>query len=879
MGMTQPLTLVVALAGFGKTTLLVEAMRGHHGPVGWLTLDEHDNHLPTFVRHLVGAIRTAIPNACPGTLGLLRQPRGPAAGLIARGLAGELASIPTGCVVIIDEYEAIRNPTIDALIEALLQHPTSGLHLVIAGRTPPRLRLSRLRARGQLTEIGAAELRCTPEEIRAVLAPIMGSALSDDLVSTLVDRTDGWVAALRLIAMSLESQTDVAALRRVLAGPSVDAIDDFLLDEVMRLQPPAVQEVLINTSPFDRVCAALCDAVFDETSPPGSSAAHIAYLDRHNLFFSATGGDDGWYRYHALFRDALRRQFDERTDPAARSAIHRRASRWFAEQGLVDEALQHALLADDIDEAARIVEDVAFDALSREDWFRVDQWLRRLPDSTLAGRPHLLVARAWTLHLRYRLDEMPAILSRLESHLGGVGEPESPPDDASRRSVWGQVQTLRAGVELLPGGDPQRAFERAWRGWQYLPSGFPLAQRVAPVHMALAAQSVGRGDEARDELERALEVGPGGNPVYESGIRFALTCLDLANGAYQRVEAECLRKLQAAELAGQPVTTSWAHYLLGLVYYEWNELTEAQSHFEAVLALADRAHFLASQGSQFGLAITQQVLGRVEAAEAIVNTMLDVATQTWSPVHLSSLRSFQARLALHRGDAVAAARWSTSSAVKAMFRPSLAFEVPELTAAWARIAIGTRVSLREAKRLTEQLVLDYRGWHDVPRCVRALALDALASDALDDTDGAIESVARAVELAQPIGMVRTFVDLGRPMADLIERHAVACGTTVYLTRVIAAFESVGVHADGPHRLPSVRHADNLTAREAEILRLLERRLTNREIATLLAISWQTVAQHTKNICSKLGVSGRREAVARARERGLLEGDRTQTYRS
>ncbi len=325
-GLDRPLTLVTAPAGFGKTTLIAGVVASFTGPCGWLTVDEHDNHLPTFVEHLVGAIQTTFPDACRSTLGLLRQPRTPSVDLLVRALANELAELPQGTLLVLDEYDVIQNPLVDTLLVGLLRHPTSGLHLVIAARAQPALPLARLRARGQVTEIDAHDLRFSRAEAQAFLDRSLGVALSDEAVAALEAQTEEWIAGLRLMTIAVSQQPDSASVMRMVAGPGPRAVREFLLEEILLRQSPAVQAFLLQTALFDRFCAPLCDAVVVGSATDGGSQLMLEQIERANLFVVALDAHGGWYRYHSLFRDALRQRLEAGTDAAKRAGLQAEAS-------------------------------------------------------------------------------------------------------------------------------------------------------------------------------------------------------------------------------------------------------------------------------------------------------------------------------------------------------------------------------------------------------------------------------------------------------------------------------------------------------------------------------------------------------------------------
>lgn len=858
-GLAGPLTLVIGPAGYGKTTALVAVFADYAGPWGWLSLDEHDNDLSTFIEYLVGAIQTTYPEAGRATLSLLRQPRPPSPDLLARTLANELAALPQGFALAIDEFDVIRDPLIHALLDALLRHPTAALHLVIAAREQPVLALGRLRSRGLLTEIDTDLLRFTRGETQTFLERALRVAISAETVTGVDERVEGWPAGLRLIALAATGQHDPLGVADTLAGARLTAAQAFLWEEVLARQSAAAQTFLMQTARFDRFCSGLADAVL----PPSSAENNRDLLERlvrANLFIIALDEDEhgAWYRYHSLFRDVLRQRLTDRMDVAGQAVLHARASSWFADHGLIEEALDHALLAEAIEAAVALIEAHAPEAFNREQWRRVERWLGRLPPEVLAARPALLIARAWILQLRARMDGIPALLAAAEARLD-----QAAPDDRQTQAIRGQIETLRGGARILA-GDLQLGLADVRAGWKRMPGAFVYARRVAVAYWAIAAQALGQGEATRRALE-AEEADFERALVYAEGLAFGVAYHFLAEGTLHVAEAIMVSLLQAAQTQGFGLSAAWAHFLLGRISYEWDDLPSAEIHYRAVIERRDQAHFLPLQGSLFGLALTLAARGDVASAERHLQSLSDVALQTWSPTHLAALRSLRARLALQQGDVATALRWSPPLESQPRFIPVFALEVPAMTRAQMLLALGDQTGVDAA---TADLDQTFAAWRDTPHLVQAVALQALAQHARNEPARALDLLERAVRLATPGGMMRTFLDLGSPLAPLIAELVGSGRGGEHATRLQWSFARAVATARTP---PASVGAliEPLTPRETEVLKLLQQRLSDREIAEALHISSQTVHTHTRNLYQKLQVERRQDAVAEAARLGLL----------
>ena len=350
-GAESALTLVSAPAGFGKTTLLAEwlaAAPADGRSVAWLSLDQRDNDPALFWTYLVAALKTATPGVGAGALSLLQPPEPPSeAGLVT--LLNDLDAISNDVVLVLDDYHVIDARDVQDGMAFLLEHLPPQIHLVIASRTDPALPLARLRGRGELVEIRAADLRFTPGEAAAYLNGVMGLVLTAADVAALEGRTEGWIAALQLAALSMQGREDVTAFIAGFAGDD-RYIVDFLAEEVLQRQPEHVQHFLLQTSILDRLSGPLCDAV---TGQDGGKAK-LAALEQGNLFLVPLDVRRRWYRYHQLFADVLHARLrDEQPDDVP--DLHRRASAWYEQNGEPSEAIRHALAAQDFERAADLV--------------------------------------------------------------------------------------------------------------------------------------------------------------------------------------------------------------------------------------------------------------------------------------------------------------------------------------------------------------------------------------------------------------------------------------------------------------------------------------------------------------------------------------------
>jgi LuxR family maltose regulon positive regulatory protein len=396
-GLDRKLTLISAAAGFGKTTLVSSWVQDNPRPVAWLSLDTNDNDLLVFLNYLVAAINTIFPKACPQTQTLWQAIQLPPLDYIAATLVNELTDLPEDFILVLDDYQVVRDHSIHQFLTRLIEHLPSQMHLVIACRTDPPIPLARLRVQQHMTEVRASQLSFSQGEVQAYLEQVLEEKVSTETTALLQEKTEGWIAGLRMAVLSIRSTDDVAAFVNIFKGVHHNVMD-FLMDEVLSRQSQSVQGFLLQTSLLDRFCMPLCETVTDYSLD--ESQEILAEMERQNLFLIPLDFERGWYRYHHLFQDLLRHRLQQQLGQQEVAALHRRAGAWYGGQGLITEALQHFLTAGAFTEAARLVEENRHDALNREDWAMLERWLNMLPRETIQGRPALLLARAWVLDFR-----------------------------------------------------------------------------------------------------------------------------------------------------------------------------------------------------------------------------------------------------------------------------------------------------------------------------------------------------------------------------------------------------------------------------------------------------------------------------------------------
>ena len=878
-GAESALTLVSAPAGFGKTTLLAQwlaAAAAGERSVAWLSLDQRDNDPALFWTYLVAALNADAPGEGAGTL--LQPPQPPnEAGLVA--LLNDLDAISNDVVLVLDDYHVIDARDVQDAMAFLLEHLPPQIHLVIASRTDPPLPLARLRGRGELAEIRAADLRFTPGEAAAYLNEVMGLVLTAADVAALEGRTEGWIVALQLAALSMQGREDVTAFIDGFAGDD-RYIVDFLAEEVLQRQPEHVQHFLLQTSILDRLSGPLCDAV---TGQDGGKAK-LAALERGNLFLVPLDDRRQWYRYHQLFADVLHARLrDEQPDDVP--DLHRRASGWHEQNGEPSEAIRHALAAGDSGRAADLIE-LAIPAMlrSRQE-AAVLAWLELLPDEVIRVRPVLSVGFAGALLAGGEFEAVEARLRDAEGWLDGatdIGRRSPAPaaemvvvDNAEFRRLPAEIELYRA-AQALVGGDGPGTARHARRALELSPADDHLGRASAAALMGLASWASGdleAGYSGYAECTAGLR--RAGHIADTFGCAIALADIRRTQGRLGEAMRTYEQALQRASHPGGPVLRGTADMYVGM-----SELHRERDDLPAATQQLLRSQEL---GEHTGLPQNRYrwrvAMARIREAEGDLGGALDLLNEAerlyvgdFFP-NVRPVPALKARVRVAQGELGEALGWARERGLTADDDLSYLREFEHITLARVLLARYTAERaerpIQEATRLLEGLLRAAEEGQRTGSVIEILVLQALARQAQDDVPAALASLRRALTLAEPEGYVRIFADEGPPMASLLRAAAKLRIAPGYVRRLLAAVNKTG---DGTPASQGL--TEPLSERELDVLRLLGTDLGGPEIARELIVSLNTVRTHTKNIYAKLGVNNRRAAVRRARELDLARtGDR------
>jgi len=909
-GLHRKLTLISAPAGFGKTTLLSEWVAGCGRPVAWISLDEGDNDLTRFLAYFVVALQTLEAGIGEGVLSVFQAPQPPPIEPVLMALINEIAAVPNPFVLVLDDYHLITAQPIHDALTFLLDHLPAQMHLGLATRAEPPLPIARLRGRGQLTELRQADLRFTPDKATEFLNRVSGLELSTDDVATLASCTEGWIAGLQMAALavrslgspqslvSMQGRKDVTGFIQAFTG-SDRYILDYLVEEVLQRQPDSIQTFLLQTAILDRLTGSLCDAILDigdwrsgigdHTQYPISniqSQAILEYLEASNLFIIPLDNERRWYRYHRLFADLLRSRLRQAHSDLV-PTLHRRASEWYEQNEFMGAAIDHALSAGDFERAAHLIEQVAEATLMRSEVATFLGWVERLPDELVRARPSLCLFHAWALLLAGR--PLDAVESRLQDVSGDSDLMPS------------KVAPLRAYIAILRGQIP-RATELSRQALEQLPEDDSFLRGIAAWNLGLSylvSGDVVAGSHAFDEAIRMSQ--EAGNIMIAVMALSHLAQQYMGEGQLYKAAEIYERALElAADRQGNPLPiASEALIGLGRLAREWNDLEAATRYLTEGIELARRWGEIGVLDGYISLARVKQAQGDVDGARDVIQKAQQVAAKT-DATELDDffVDALQARLWIAQGELEAAMRWVEERGL-ALPAPSTVegSEAEGLDRGAGSTELeGSDTLLNYYLRKYEHLVLarlliaqgqpeealallePLLSRQELNRLVIEIqALRALAFQAQGNVAQAMTALEHALSLAEPGGYVRIFIDEGPPMARLLYEAAARGIAPEYAGRLLAAFDLETKDERRKTKLspssfvlgPSSSLVEPLSERELEVLELIAEGLSNREIAGRLVISLSTVKGHTANIYGKLSVHSRIQAVARARDFGLL----------
>jgi len=870
-GLERPLTLISAPAGYGKTTLASRWLEACDVPSAWVSLDDQDNDLRFFLLYLFSAVQIIFPQIGQRIIPFLESPHMPSASVLTRDAINALDQIENPFILVLDDYHYIHEKAVHNFLTKLLKSPPHALHLILLTRRDPPLPINTLRARAQLTEIAVEHLRFTVSETGAFLRKVLKSSVKESTAAIMEQKTEGWVTGLRLAALSLGGRKNLDQIARNLKD-DFHYVTNYLLTEVLAKQPPAIGNYLMEASILDRFCSSLCEALHpannntDEVEVDGVD--FITWLKDANLFVAPLDEGHSWFRYHHLFKYLLWQQLKKKYDLTKINMLHARASKWFAEHDFIDNAINHALAAGEIVQAAQIVEQKREAILNADKWYICEHWLSLLPEEIKQRRPKLLLAQAWILYHKLKFVDILPIIEKVES-LVSTRLKDQP--------LYGEINFFR-GYSYFFQMEGARSLKYLENALAKIPVSHYEIRGQAEMLFFLASQIAGREKMAVQKLTDLLSLLHSRVNVRENRLLATLVFIHIISSNLNEAFAINNILLNSAVKGSFKYARSWGTYLQGLIHFYRSELDAAINLWGQALPEKNLMHSRAAVEIMAGLSYAYQRKEEPDKAKETMEFLFEFVHARNDFYYLSLAYSCKAHLSLMQGDPAAAVS-ALDNASDFPMEPMLWWlEIPPITCCRVLLAQGTEAGLKNAEqRLQEYLHLN-RKHHNRRQMIDIMLLLVVTYKKQKRDEETMAMLKRALALAQPGGWISSFHELGFFLVDLLKRLTKPNVPTDFVRQildVLSCERCPGARDYSTHRRTFLATAlpqqlvEPLTNREIDVLELLDKRLQNKEISEELFISPETVKSHLKNIYQKLNVANRRQAVLLAKNIGIL----------
>ena len=871
----NPLSLICAPAGYGKSMLVSQWLEQTTALHAWISLDEELNDLRIFLFYIQAAIEKIFPRSLKKTGSLIQASELPAVNKIAHSLLNELDQIQEAYVLVLDDYHLIHDKRIHELLAEVLRYPTECMHLVLLTRRDPPLSLSSLRSHGRMKEIRMEELAFSKEHISDLFQKMHNILLPENTASDLQKKTEGWIVGLRLAAKAIRNIEDLDRIASQLKG-DFHSITTFLAQEVLSLHPAGIQDLMMKSSLCDRFCEHLIDEVclsdMEKGIPVISGNEFIQYLVQSNLFIIPLDTENHWFRFHHLFQDLLKKQLVQSHSADQIKRIHSHTSKWYEEHNFIEEAIRHMLAAGHPDKAAEIIERSRLQELELDRWYFLENWLALIPIDIQMQRTELLLAKAWIYYQQSRLLELIDILERIEELIQ---------DKETDDLLTGELSFFYGFFTYFE-GQAEKSLKHLDEAHRKLQGRVGVILGEVEFMLGLARQMDGEEEAAIQILNQRLSTATATQKIYKTRLLGGLSFIQMLSGFLSKAIDTMQQFQRLAVESGSLYALDWADYIVGWVSFQAYDREAALEGFLSAVKRSYSQEMTLSVNAHIGLALTYESLHRQDEADKVVNQLTEFTKDMNNEQCLSLVNSCRARLSLLRGDLSSALAWAkTFKAETDPFELFVWMESPGLTKARALIRDDSEESLKEAIDFLGNLLKLVQSVHFISHKIDILVLLTLAFKKRGHIADALSTLEEALVLARPRRWIRSFVEAGDPMAALLKELLHKNVELTFIEKLLSLIEMDGNHpssitGESIIRKPYPAQAyapedqqERLSKRETEILNLLSEGLRNKEIATRIYVSEDTVKKHLYNIFKKMDVKNRIDLVIKSKHKGML----------
>ena len=849
----MPLTLVSAPAGYGKSVLVGQWVAQQEHSTFWLSLDANDSDPRRFLAYLIACINKAFPQACKSTQDLLWVREHLPAQLFARHLLNDLNELGERCTIVLDDYHHLHTTSlVHELLDNVFGHPPPQIHFILITRRDPPLRLAQLRALNRMFEMRLQDLQFSRLEAKNLLAASTGYAPGEEAVTNLQREVEGWAVGLRLVALALRHSSNPDEFLQSLHG-GLPQIKRYLMNEVLSGLSPGFRDTLLKASILNRFCVDLIEYVCgpdsnSEVTFEPDAVEFMHELRKSNLFAISLDQKEHWFRFHHLFQELLQRELSRNLSKQEIARVHLRASYWFETEGEIDEAIEHAVEADDTLFAARIVEKHCYRTMEADKWYVLESWLSRIPESVKQKRLALLVAQTWVAVFSQQLEKIASLLADMDAlHQ----------EEEVQESLLGEIDFFR-GYALFWEGAVNESIRLVERSSRRTDRHKSVIIAEIDLHLAVFRYMNDQCELATQGIDEAIRESGGIQLARRIG---ALAFIQMLSGDLHGAQSKARQMRTMGAKMRSPLTDAWSDYFSACADFHHMELDAATTKFQTIVERPYLIDERAALDSFAGLALAQQLLRQPSAANDTVDSLMKYVSGIADSEGRAVAESCQARIRVMQGHLQEAARWEqTCRGSPGPFDLFLWVEPPVITRVRVLLALASGESLAKAQGLIDEIQTVNEACRFVGQSIGIAVLQTLVFAKQGRNEAALDALRHAVTLGEPGGWIRPFVEPGPQMLDLLLALREKGDALEYINRLITAFGAPSVGATG---------SEVLTNRELDILDLLAKRLQNKEIAARLFISTHTVKDHLKHIYQKLDVGDRRQAVSAAIKIGSI----------